>query len=232
MLEGTPTDGLVIFDCDGVLVDSEPISVDVLRDVIAEAGGEIAEQQAYDWFLGRSMATVVDILKDEIGLTVSSGQLALLRARLYERFRHELKPVPGVVEVVKGLDRPCCVASSSQMERIQLSLEVTGLLDLFNPHIYSATMVKEGKPAPDLFLFAAASIGIEPSNCVVVEDSAAGIMAARRAGMQVFAYTGGSHAVPGRLREKAIELEPDAIFDDMRDLPDLLRESERPKKGD
>lgn len=232
MPEGMLTDRLVIFDCDGVLIDSEPISVDVLRQVVAEAGGNITEQQAYDQFLGRSLATVVDILREEMGQTVSSEQLGLLRNRLYERFRHELRPSPGLAEAVKSLDRPVCVASSSQMERIRLSLEVTGLLDLFDPHIYSAAMVQEGKPAPDLFLHAAASMGTAPRHCVVVEDSAAGIMAARRAGMRVFAYIGGSHAIPGRLREKAERLEPDAIFDDMNDLPGLLKENERHMEGD
>ena len=127
---------------------------------------------------------------------------------------------------------PCCVASSSQPERIRLALAVTGLLETLEPDIYSSTMVENGKPAPDLFLHTARCMGADPSDCVVVEDSPAGIEAAQRAGMRVFAFTGGTHAGSCGLREAAEALKPDLIFDDMRRLPGLLAGRDMSERGD
>ncbi|WP_235823761.1 HAD family hydrolase [Actibacterium lipolyticum] len=213
---------MIIFDCDGVLVDSEPISVAVLVEVLAEAGCDLPLDQAYGKFLGRSMATIGKLLKDEFGLSITSEHLSEIRRRLYERFRGELRPIPGLADVVHMMDRPVCVASSSQPERIRLSLEVTGLLQLFEPHIFSATMVEKGKPEPDLFLYAAQKMGVDPRHCTVIEDSAAGIRAAKAANMRVIAFTGGSHAGPADLDGTARALSPDAIIGDMRNLPEVL----------
>lgn len=213
---------LVIFDCDGVLVDSEPISISVLCKVLAGSGLAIDEDFAYERFLGRSMAAIAEDIDAEFGLVITPGHLDSIRHSLYERFERELKPIAGVIESLDNIGRRFCVASSSQPERIRLSLRITGLLERFEPNIYSATMVANSKPAPDLFLLAARSMGVEPSRCVVVEDSPAGIAAARSAGMRVFAFTGGAHARAGRLAEKARTLGPDLIFDDMRTLPALL----------
>lgn len=216
------TPRLIIFDCDGVLVDSEPISVAVLRDTITDAGGAMEEAEVYSRFLGRSMASVVAVMRDEFGLNLTGTHLTTMRARLYERFEAELRPIRGVAEAAQMAGLPFCVASSSQPERIRLSLRLTGLLAIFEPRIYSATMVERGKPAPDLFLHAAREMGARPEDCVVIEDSPAGLMAARAAGMRAFAFTGGGHAGPGGLRALAEAIAPDAIFDDMRDLPDLI----------
>ncbi len=216
------TPDLIIFDCDGVLVDSEPISIGVLVDTITAAGVAISEKTAYERFLGKSMATVSDILRDDFGLAVTREHLSGIRAELYARFRRDLKPIGGVRETLEMLDTPYCVASSSQPERIRLSLEVTGLLELFEPHIYSATMVKRGKPFPDLFIHAARDMGTAPRSCLVVEDSPAGIMAAKDAGMRVLAFAGGSHAGEGNLQASIELLQPDLVFDDMRRLPGLL----------
>jgi beta-phosphoglucomutase-like phosphatase (HAD superfamily) len=130
--------------------------------------------------------------------------------------------MPGVGEALARLPVPRCVASSSSPERIRLSLSLTGLLEMLHPHIYSASMVARGKPAPDLFLHAAEKMGVRREDCVVVEDSPAGIDAARRAGMRVFAFTGGSHAAAAGLADALEGLRPDAIFSDMRLLPDLV----------
>lgn len=213
---------LVIFDCDGVLVDSEPISIRVLLEVVAEAGVNIDEEVGYRRFLGRSMASVAAMLEEEFGLAVKDRHLAEARARLYESFRRDLKPTAGIFAALDALALPYCVASSSQPERIRLALSLSGLLERFEPHIYSASMVDKGKPAPDLFLHAARSMGFRPADCVVIEDSAAGIEAARRAGMRVFAYTGASHAPLCNLRETVAALGPDCIFDDMAQLPALI----------
>ena len=215
---------LVIFDCDGVLVDSEPISVAVLLEMIASIGGTVTEDQVYRLFLGRSLPAVREILRRDFGLDLDPGQLARMSARLYERFRGELRPMPGVRAVLAGLPARC-VASSGEPERIRLALQVTGLLELLEPHIYSATMVSRGKPAPDLFLHAARDMGVPAGNCVVIEDSPAGIEAAKCAGMRVLAFTGGSHVVRAGLAAALADMRPDAIFDDMRRLPALLAQA-------
>jgi HAD superfamily hydrolase (TIGR01509 family) len=213
---------LIIFDCDGVLVDSEPISIAVLLDVMAKAGHVMDEKTAYRLFLGRSMATTIELLRDDFGFVVTPAHLDQARATLNERFCRELKPIPGIRTALGKLSEPRCIASSSKPERIRLSLSVTGLLDQFEPHIYSATMVERGKPAPDLFLHAARGMGVAPDDCLVIEDSPAGVQAAKAAGMRVFGFTGGSHALAGGLAAALALLEPDAVFDDMRLLPSLV----------
>ena len=214
---------LVIFDCDGVLVDSEPLSIGVLVEAMREEGVAIDEEAAYELFLGRSLATLVEKLHSEFNIFAGEEFLDRLRGDLYARLRAELKPIDGIAETLDGLGMPRCVASSSQMERIRLSLEVTGLLHRLEPDIFSATMVKRGKPAPDLFLYAAHEMGVEPQRCIVVEDSPAGILAAKAAGMTVFAFTGGSHAyLPSYLAELD-RLSPEVVFDVMPDLIHLVR---------
>ncbi len=217
---------LVIFDCDGVLVDSEPISVGTLLDIVAGLGGAISEATAYERFLGRSMATISGMLRDEFGLAFGEDQLERMRAAVNERFRRELKPIPGIREALLAMSGRRAVASSSLPERIRLSLTVTGLIDLLEPHIYSASMVARGKPAPDLFLHCANDMGVEPQNCTVIEDSPAGIAAAKAAGMRVFGFVGGAHAEPARLRAALEVMQPDLVFGDMRMLPGLLEAGE------
>ena len=216
-----PPPGLVIFDCDGVLVDSETISLDVMLELLAEHGCVLSSRTAYDHLLGRSLTANVAWLKRTQGLDLSDDDLATLRTRLYRRFDAELAPIPGVASL---LDRfaeagiPTCVASSSQPGRIRRSLAATGLLDKLEPHVFSASMVTNGKPAPDLFLLAAERMGTDPARCLVIEDSPAGIRAARAAGMRVVAFTGGSHAGPAQLDRMVAECAPDTIISDMADL--------------
>lgn len=216
------TPELVIFDCDGVLVDSEALSVSALLGMIELAGGTLSEDVAYEHFLGKSMKSVREILVRDFGLEIDDRHLTAMRVDLMRKFREELKPIAGVGDVLPKLGRPRCVASSGTLERIRYALDVTGLLPLLEPHIFSATMVKRGKPAPDLFLHAAASMRAHPRNCLVIEDSPAGIAAARAAGMRVFAFTGGSHASNPALRARLASTEPDSIFADMLQLPDLI----------
>jgi HAD superfamily hydrolase (TIGR01509 family) len=168
------------------------------------------------------MKSVRKILGQEFGLEISDRHLTAMRVDLMRKFREELKSIPGIKEVLPKLRLPCCVASSGTLERIRYALDVTGLLPLLEPHIFSATMVKRGKPAPDLFLHAAASMRAHPRNCLVIEDSPAGIAAARAAGMRVFAFTGGSHASNPALKARLASTEPDFIFADMLQLPDLI----------
>ena len=213
---------LVIFDCDGVLVDSEPLAMRVLLGIIAEQGIEIDRGTAFRSYLGRSLASISESLNQSHGARLSDAALDGMRDQLFALYRRELKPTAWIGEVIAGLELPFCVASSSHVERIRLSLELTGLLPWFEGHIFSASMVANGKPAPDLFLHAAREMGVAPENCLVIEDSPAGIMAARAAGMRVFAYVGGGHIEESGLRPEIEGLGPDAIVDDMRALPGLL----------
>lgn len=213
---------LVIFDCDGVLVDSEALSVAALIGMINLAGGSVSEDTAYEHFLGKSMKSVREILGRDFGLDITDRHLTAMRVELMRRFRDELKPIPGVTEMLPKLGLPFCVASSGTLDRIRYALDVTGLLGLMEPHLFSAGMVAKGKPAPDLFLHAAASMRAHPRQCVVVEDSPAGIAAARAAGMRVLAFTGGSHAGNPALKARLASSEPDFIFADMLQLPDLI----------
>jgi HAD superfamily hydrolase (TIGR01509 family) len=212
---------LVIFDCDGVLVDSEPIALEVLVEALSLKGIIMDANGAAERFLGRSIASMADVVRQEFGVEIDQEFLGQMRDALYARFRRELQPIPGIDRVVtalrdRGISR--CVASSSQRERIELSLAATGLLELFEPSIFSATLVENGKPAPDLFLYAAAAMGADPSNCLVVEDSPAGIIAAKAAGMKVCAFTGGSHTIHPSYQSALGALKPDGRFDAMEDL--------------
>ena len=213
---------LLIFDCDGVLVDSEPLSIAVLIDMVAHQGVQITPEEAYQRFLGRSVASMTATLWDEYGIETDIDFLEHMRSELFARFHKELKAIDGIGETLDRLDMPRCVASSSQPERIRYSLELTGLLGKLEPHIFSATMVKNGKPAPDLFLHAADQMQVAPGNCIVIEDSPAGIVAAKAAGMRVFAFTGGSHACFPAFREHIASLKPDLVFDAMPDLVQLV----------
>jgi HAD superfamily hydrolase (TIGR01509 family) len=218
----TRGDQLVIFDCDGVLVDSEPISFAVLREMLADAGLSFTESWAYENFLGKSMASISALVAREYALELDEPALTAMRTRLYERFEAELEPVPGIDKLLTDFPLAHCVASSSQLERIRLCLTKTGLIGHFEPNIFSASMVANGKPAPDLFLHAARTMGYEPGNCIVIEDSPAGIRAAKAAGMTAFAFTGASHAIASNLRPLVESLKPAAIFDDMAELPALI----------
>jgi len=217
---------LIIFDCDGVLVDSEPIAMRVLLRTIERAGVSIPFETGFRSYLGRSFASIARSLHELYGLELDAEAIESMRLELYEAYRTELRPMAGLLEVLPALGVRFCVASSSQMERIRTSLEIAGLIDRFHPSIFSAASVERGKPAPDLFLKAAAEMGVAPEHCVVVEDSPAGIVAAKKAGMRVLAFTGGGHILPSGLSDLIATLHPDGSFSEMRDLPALLQRAE------
>jgi HAD superfamily hydrolase (TIGR01509 family) len=214
---------LIIFDCDGVLVDSEPIAIDTLRRFLDGLGIPMTVDETYRTFLGRSWSTVERTVLSARGTPLTDAEAAGFRALLFDRFRADLRPMPGVFELLDALAGiRSCVASSSVPERLSLTLEVTGLMPRFSPHVFSASMVSRGKPAPDLLLYAAARMGAEPARCVVVEDSPIGIEAARAAGMGVVAFLGGGHVEPGGLAEAAAALAPDAAIGRLAELPGAL----------
>ncbi|EWY39077.1 hypothetical protein N825_08725 [Skermanella stibiiresistens SB22] len=224
--------GLVIFDCDGVLVDSEPISIRCTAAALNGFGYPIDEDGVFDRFLGASTASMVKTVEESLGRTLAPEALDDLRREILAAFDVELTAIPGVSEAVNALDRPFCVASSSIPERIRHSLRLTGLLPLFEPAIFSATMVVHGKPAPDLFLLAAKRLGAAPSECVVIEDSIHGAAAGQAAGMVVLGFTGGSHIArdPDRRERHAWRLKRAGaalVFDSMADLPELVRQVTR-----
>ncbi len=188
---------LIIFDCDGVLVDSEIVSFEAEADMLAEVGIRLKAHDLLARFLGTSSASMFSIIEQESGVKLPADFAERAAQRTLEAFDRKLKPIPGVAELLADLPNRKCVASSSEPPRIRHSLSLAGILHHFEPHIFSATQVKRGKPAPDLFLFAAGSMGTPPERCLVIEDSVAGVTAARAAGMTVLGFTGGSHCLDG-----------------------------------
>ncbi|MBH5399722.1 HAD family hydrolase [Bradyrhizobium sp. CNPSo 4010] len=183
---------LIIFDCDGVLVDSELLSCRCLSEVLAEFGLVLSEEQALELFLGRSTKAIEQHYRD-LDQVVPDGFLPRLKTRVLETFATSLAPIPGVEAAISGLTVPFCVASSSDLDRVSLSLDVTGLRAYFGARIYTAQMVRHGKPAPDLFLHAAESMRTPPSRTLVIEDSVSGVQAGKAAGMTVWGFVGGGH---------------------------------------
>jgi HAD superfamily hydrolase (TIGR01509 family) len=222
---GRKADGpfeLVIFDLDGVLVDSEPISSRVTAAALREAGVEISAAEICDRFLGVSAAAMLPVIEAEHGCRLPQAFHETLRARILQAFEHELEPVPGVPALLDALSVDRCVASSSHPERIRRSLELAGLLQRFGPHLFSATMVSAGKPAPDLFLLAAARMSAEPARCLVIEDSEVGIRAAKAAAMTAFGFTGASHVRPKMHAPRLQAAGADAVFAEMPALAGLI----------
>lgn len=209
---------LVIFDCDGVLVDSERIAVRVDAQVLGRLGWNLTEAEIIERFVGRSEEYMVSEIEAALGRALPGDWDAEFQPLYREALAAELQPVDGVVEALDAITTPTCVASSSTHERLRFTLGLTGLLDRFDGRIFSAADVPNGKPAPDLFLHAAATLGVEPARCAVVEDSRYGVQAARAAGMTAFAYAGGLTPAD-RLSGPST-----TVFADMRALPELLGE--------
>jgi len=183
---------LIIFDCDGVLVDSELLSCQCLSEALASRGIKLELADALELFLGRSVAAVLQHYR-KLGQTIPESFETDLRSRVRESFGTSLQPIPGIVPLLEGLRTPHCVASSSDIDRVCFSLARTGLTPHFGDRLYTSQMVARGKPAPDLFLYAAAKMQAAPANTLVVEDSVSGVAAAKAAGMKVWGFAGGSH---------------------------------------
>ncbi|MGA0541001.1 HAD family hydrolase [Neotabrizicola sp. VNH66] len=191
-----PIPDLLILDCDGVLIDSEIISARMLVDELARLGVAIDLPYVARHFLGRSYPTVMATIRREFGLDLPPEFEARYRDRLLEAFERDLRIMPGVAAMLEALALPVCVATSSSPRRVEMSLRLVGLWDRLGQVTFTASQVARGKPAPDLFLFAAAQMGADPARCLVIEDSLTGIRAALAAGMRVWRFTGGSHMGP------------------------------------
>jgi HAD superfamily hydrolase (TIGR01509 family) len=184
---------LIIFDCDGVLIDSEIISATVLIEKLRELSVDIDIQYVQRHFLGCSFKSVREKILDKLEVSLPTAFESEYRAVLLEQFRHELQPTEGIEALLAGLNLEFCLATSSSPERTSEALRVSGLAKFFAAKVFTAEEVKLGKPAPDLFLHAAREMGVLPNECLVIEDSLAGVTAASLAGMQVIHYTGGRH---------------------------------------
>lgn len=213
--------GLVIFDCDGVLVDSEPIANRVLSEQLGRAGIRLPVPEVMRRFVGKTRDQCLALAREIAGRDLPEGFAAQWDEALFDAMRREVKPMPGVPEVLRQLTVPYCVASNGVRERIRVTLTAAGLMPLFESRMFSSGEVANPKPAPDLFLHAARSMNVPPAACVVVEDTATGVRAARAAGMRVFGYVGGASADAAALEQNGA-----VVFDDMRRLPELLKEGD------
>ena len=206
---------LVIFDCDGVLVDSEEIANQVLAKHLTILGVPISTQESVERFCGRSLSNCIDLVEMQLGARVPDDFVERLQKETYQRFRHELCAVPGIKTLLEQLTVKSCVASSGGHDKMTLTLKLTGLYGFFPDRLFSASEVARGKPFPDLFLYASEKMRVPPQNCVVIEDSPVGVQAARAAGMRVFGYA-------GRTRALVLEEAGAETFTAMSELQKLL----------
>lgn len=187
---------LVIFDCDGVLIDSEIISARMLVTELARLGLTIDLAYVERHFLGRSYPVVMETIRREFGLDLPPDFEAQYREALLAAFQQELTIVPHVREVLETIGVPFCVATSSSPRRVEMSLNLVGLTELVADRVFTSTLVARGKPAPDLFLYAADRMDARPDRTLVIEDSLTGLRAGLAAGMTVWRFVGGSHLGP------------------------------------
>lgn len=212
---------MIIFDCDGVLVDSEIISNAIDAELMTEAGFPITKADLIRSYIGQPKPAIWEAIAQKRGAPWPLGLIDRADALLLERIETDLQPVAGVAEALRLIPGPKAVASSSALPKLRRSLERCGLLDVFDPAVFSASQVARGKPAPDVFLFAASECGVPPGECVVVEDSVAGVTAALAAGMRVLGFTGGLHTYPGHGENLRLAGAFD-IVSHMRELPHRL----------
>ncbi|MBD2435528.1 HAD family phosphatase [Nostoc sp. FACHB-110] len=209
---------LVIFDCDGVLIDSEPIANNILLEMLTELGIVLTLDDVFNVFVGKSTSQCIEIIKNRFGKNPPDNFKQEFYQRVTTTFRTDLQPIKGIHDVVSKLKYAYCVASNSSHDWINTALDATNLLPYFSGKIFSAKDVQRSKPHPDVFLYAAAKMGFEPQECVVIEDTPTGVKAGVDAGMTVFGYAELIH--PQKLREVGASV----VFHDMRLLPNLLEQ--------
>jgi HAD superfamily hydrolase (TIGR01509 family) len=212
---------LVIFDCDGVLVDSEVISSRIFAECLAEVGIALTLAEAMNFGIGKSSTSLAAAVELEFGRALPTGFTEGMRTRVIEAFTGELRPIYGIPELLSALKLKRCVASNSHIDRVRHALTTTGLTPHLEPHIYTAAMVARGKPAPDLFLHAAQQHGVQPERCLVIEDSLSGVSAALGADMPVIGFVGGGHCRAGR-GDAMLEAGCVRVFTKMADVSAFL----------
>jgi HAD superfamily hydrolase (TIGR01509 family) len=213
---------LVIFDCDGVLVDSEPLSNTVFARALQREGLDWSVEETMRRLMGRSMKACVEIVEGLLARQLPEDFVHRLQAETLQAFRDApLQAVPGIneaIDAIEALGIKTCIASSGGFDKMEVSLGVTGLLSRFEGRIFSSSQVSRGKPFPDLFLHAAISMNEQPFECVVVEDSVPGALAAKAAGMRALGYVGAPHS-----DRDAMGAAGAFLFTDMKQLPELVR---------
>ncbi|HEX4408041.1 MAG TPA: HAD-IA family hydrolase [Xanthobacteraceae bacterium] len=212
---------MVIFDCNGVLVDSEPIAAAVLAEALGTVGIKISSDTVLRRFQGRRPADVFAAIETAANTKLPSDFQMTVAAETLKRLRTDLRPISHAAHALTWIRGPKAVASSSLPDRIRISLDVTGLLRFFEDRLFSASHVRHGKPEPDLFLHAAARCGAEPAQCIVVEDSAPGVAAAAAAGMTPIGFVGSSHT-PGSLADTLMAAGARTIVADLRRLKSTI----------
>lgn len=201
----------IIFDCDGVLVDSEPIANSVLVEMANQYGANIDLEYAFKHFKGGSMQSCVDKILELVKKPLPDDFVEIYRKRSFDAFKKDVKPVEGVKHVLENLNIPFCVASSGPVEKIRFNLELTGLLPYFEHKIFSCYTINKWKPNPAVFLWAADIMKFKPKDCVIIEDSLTGLKAAKNGGFDAFGYT--KHDYNNELESLATK-----TFNDMNDL--------------
>lgn len=207
---------LMLFDCDGVLVDSEPILNRIFAETLTEAGFPITYAEVTQKFIGKSLKTCLEMIETSYNKPLPKNFMELCKEREIVPLQQELKPVPGISEILEQMTLPKCVVSNSSHSHIQMVLKLTGLLHQFDGKIYSANDVSRPKPFPDVYLYAAEQMKTHPEDCAVIEDSVPGVQAASAAGMTVFGYA--DHSDGTALFEAGATI----VFNDMRQLAQLL----------
>jgi HAD superfamily hydrolase (TIGR01509 family) len=207
---------LVIFDCDGVLVDSEVLTNTVFRDMLVELGAHVTLDDMFERFVGHPTAHCLELAAGLLGRALPEGFLTQYREQCAQVLRDQLQPITGIQIALSRIALPTCVASSGDHEKMRTTLGLTGLLPHFEGRLFSVTQVAHAKPAPDVFLLAASEMGVAPHRVAVVEDTPVGVAAGLAAGMTVFGYAGRTP------RHRLASAGARVVFDDMSMLPALL----------
>lgn len=218
-----PSPALAIFDCDGVLVDSEIIAARVESELFGELGYAIEAEEIAARFAGLTLPRILEILAEETGMTFPDNLMARIDAETDRRLGTDITGIAGVHAMLDAIRLPRCICSNSDSRRLRMVLEHVGIWDRFDPHVFPAREVgtKKGKPAPDVFLFACKAFGVAPGEAVVIEDSVHGVAAAAAAGCRVVGFTGGAHTYPGHA-EALSEAGADTVISRLADYPAVV----------
>ena len=214
---------LVLFDCDGTIMDSELIAAECEVEALSEYGVKMSAKEFSARFAGTSSFVVKEVMEAELGRTLPDDHISKVKAKMREKLWREVKPMPGIQELLDQLDQPRCVCSNADMEKLKIELTRGELWDRFRPYVFSAYEIesKKRKPEPDLFLHAAAEFDIAPQNCVVIEDSISGVKAGVAANMRVIGFTGGSHTHPGHADELT-DAGAETVVRRLADIPAII----------
>lgn len=206
----------IIFDCDGVLVDSEATSTGVIVDIAKDHGVDLDLEYAINEFAGQSLSYCLGYIQERSKVPLPSNIISVFRERTFKAFQSDLKPIPGIRDLLSRLSCSVCVASNAPVNKIEFNLGLLNMLDYFNGNLFSAYQINKWKPEPDLFLYAAEKMGFLPEDCVVIEDSVTGVKAAKAGGFEVFGYA--SERSAKKLKEAGA-----VVFYDMNVLDELLK---------